>query len=684
MLASYRNILLLRPNLMVKGPWIRQEAVFALAVIAVLMLLFVPIPALALDVLIIINVSVALLILLLTFYAARPLDFSTFPTVLLLATLFRLGLNVSATRLILADGNAGQVISSVGSHLVAGNYVIGLVVFFILVVVQFVVVTNGAQRVAEVAARFTLDSLPGKQMSIDADLNMGIITEQQAQERRQLVEKEANFYGAMDGATKFVKGDAVAGIIIILINIIGGLAIGVAQHGMPWQQALHVYTLQTVGDGIVTQVPSLIIAVATGIIITRAATHGNLADQLIQQVCTHPVTLLIVGGVIALAMLLPGLPVFVLLAVAAVFFLLAYVSQRHKVRLAETSAAPETEAVTGQSALQLWVADTQQPMLQQLAQDFSRFRDNFQQSSGLLIPELQLSRHAKLSENQYQLCIHHVVMAHGQWYGDRHLVIDPQQQLQFADAIAATEPAFGLAAWWVTPAQADQASRQGYTRVDPQSLLLTHVTELVKGQSHEFVSRRFIDQLLDEQRQHNEQLVADVVPALLAVADIQSIVVQLVQERCPLHNMQLLLEVLADKARQHKDPVQLVEWVRLRLRNQLVEPLLDSQNTLHLASLAPALERQLMSAQLSANPGQALAITASDLEDVSHQLAGFVEKAMALKVEPVLLVNSAIRRGLWLSLHRILPQLHVLSVQEIPPHIRLNSMVLVQAKKQAA
>jgi flagellar biosynthesis protein FlhA len=572
----------------------------------------------------------------------------------------------------------------VGSHLVAGNYVIGLVVFFILVVVQFVVVTNGAQRVAEVAARFTLDSLPGKQMSIDADLNMGIINEHQAQERRQLVEKEANFYGAMDGATKFVKGDAVAGIIIILINIIGGLAIGVAQHGMPWQQALHVYTLQTVGDGIVTQVPSLIIAVATGIIITRAATHGNLADQLIQQVCTHPVTLLIVAGVISLAIFLPGLPVISLMAVAAAFFLLAYMSQRHKKQVQSQSVPPEQLPASSTSELQLWLPDVTAAAVVTAAENFQRFKQNFQRKSGLLLPELQLVSQSHLQAHQYQICIHHVVMASGQLYPDRHLVIDPQQQLQLPDAIAATEPAFGLSAWWLTAAQAEQANRQGFTRVDHPSLLLTHLTELVRGQAHEFVSRHFVDQLLEEQRQHNEQLVADVVPVLLAVADVQSILVQLVQERCPLHNFQLMLEVLADKARQQKEPAQLLEWVRLRLRNQLVEPLLDDKNTLHLASLAPALERQLMSAQLSASHGQALAIAASELEDLSHQLAGFVEKAMALKVEPVLLVNSAIRRGLWLSLHRMLPQLHVLSVQEIPSHIRLNSLLLIQLKKQAA
>lgn len=668
---------------------LRGDVFFAVGVIAILMLLFVPIPATVLDVLIILNISFALLILLLTFYSERPLDFSTLPSVLLLATLFRLGLNIASTRLILTDGNAGKVISAVGSYVVAGNYVIGLVIFFILVVVQFLVVTNGAQRVAEVTARFTLDSMPGKQMSIDADLNMGIIDEKQAQERRAYIEKEANFYGAMDGATKFVKGDAIASIIIILINIIGGLAIGVAQAGLPWQQALHIYTLQTVGDGIVTQIPSLIIAVGTGIIITRAATQGNLADQLFGQIVTHPFTLTLVAVVISSAAFLPGLPSLTLILVGITFALFGYFAHKKKqLKLIEKTFREfenTKKTSTQESLLQVAFSSPIWPQIlaeeTEIQRQFSRFKSEFESKYGLFLPELLLKAESVLKADEYSIRLSNIEFASGVLHPDKMMVIDPQNKLDKKMGLAAVEPAYGLNALWVDADKAKDIKQGGMTVVEPISVLMTHITEFVKSHSAEFVTRQFVDQLVAEQREINEVLVSEVIPTQLAIADVQQIFTHLVQEKVCLHNANHIFEVLADKARHEKDVQLLTEFVRQRLRNQLTSLLLDNDRTLNIISIAPLLERALLNGAANVIT-KGLQISPTDLDSLVKQAVLFVEKAISLGAEPVLLVNPTIRRPLWQLLNRTVPLLHVISVNEVPHHIKLNSLGVIQAYNQ--
>lgn len=659
------------------------EAVFALGVIAILMLLFVPVSKLLLDVLIILNISLALLVLLLTFYSNRPLDFSTFPSVLLLATLFRLGLNISSTRLILADGDAGKMISSVGSYVVAGNYIIGMVIFFILVVVQFVVVTNGAQRVAEVAARFTLDSMPGKQMSIDADLNMGIINEKEAQSRRTYIEKEANFYGAMDGATKFVKGDAIAGIIIILINIIGGLAIGVAQAGLSWQEALQLYTLLTVGDGIVTQIPSLIIAVGTGIIITRAATQGNLADQLFTQVVTHPFTLVLVALVLISATFIPGLPSFSLVLVSMLFALVGYVAYRRKKSHEETPSEKDDieDDSQGSDLLRLVLKPE---LSQELRQDkdiiyaqFNEFKTSFESKYGLILPKLQIAEDHELLENEYSIRVFGVELASGQLYPNSQMVIDPSRRLDTSIGIKATEPAYGLPALWVGAEDAKASIKQGMTVVDSNTVLSTHLNEFVKRHADEFVTREVVDQIIKEQKERNEVLVTEVLPAQLSIPDLHQILTNLIQEKVAIHNANHIFEVLADKARNDKDIDVLTEWVRNKLRNQIVNLLTDKTRTLNIISIAPNVERNLL-AGAPAQTGQALRMSPVELENLVKQLSGFTEKAISMQVEPVLLVSPTIRRAIWKSLNRTLPLLHVISTNEVPSHIKLNSLGVVQ------
>ncbi|MCV2885324.1 flagellar biosynthesis protein FlhA [Aestuariibacter sp. AA17] len=658
------------------------EAFFALGVVAILMLLFVPVSKWLLDILIILNVSLALLVLLLTFYSERPLDFSTFPSVLLLATLFRLGLNISSTRLILDNGDAGKVIMAVGDYVVAGNYVIGLVIFFILVVVQFVVVTNGAQRVAEVAARFTLDSMPGKQMSIDADLNMGIIDEKEAQHRRAMIEKEANFYGAMDGATKFVKGDAIAGIVIILINIIGGLSIGVAQGGLSWQQALHLYTLLTVGDGIVTQIPSLIIAVGTGIIITRAATQGNLADQLFTQVVTHPFTLALVAVLLAAAAMAPGLPGFSLLFVSAVFAVFGFVAYRKHNAVKEDIDEVETQDEPSGNGLSLTIAmhetlfDDSKEIQSEVKSRYETFKQQYENKYGLLLPDIDFHKDDGVDENTYSIHIRNIEYASGAIYPTSILAIDPADKLSGVDGIRTKEPAYGLNAVWLKSELGESAKQQGLTIVQPDTILLTHITEFIKQHAQEFVSRSFVDQVLEEQRDQNETLVAEVVPTQLAIADVHQIFVNLIQEKVPLHNAGLMFEVLADKARTEKNVEILTEFVRQRLKVQLTNPLADKAKTLHIISLNPNFERKLMSAANNQD-GQALLVSPQDLDHLIKQITVFAEKAIGLNVEPILLVNPMIRRSVWRTITRSLPMVHVLSTAEIPNHIQIDSLGVV-------
>lgn len=671
---------------------LKSDTVFAVCVISILMLLFIPVPAFILDILIVINISLALLVLLQTFYSERPLDFSAFPSVLLLATLFRLGLNISSTRLILADGNAGQVITSVGNYVVAGNYVIGLVVFFILVVVQFVVVTNGAQRVAEVAARFILDSMPGKQMSIDADLNMGIIDETQAQKRREFIEREANFYGAMDGATKFVKGDAIAGIIIILINIFGGLAIGVAQAGLPWREALHIYTLQTVGDGLVTQIPSLIIAVGTGIIITRAATQGNLSEQLATQFTMHPFTLYLVAMAIGLAAFLPGLPSITLILVALAFAAAGYFAAQKQLVKSNTDDAEEqildeqnTVMDIGFSSA-LW-AEIDDEMKDELNSQFDRFKQSFEQKYGLILPTHKLSELTELSGSEYSIRIHNIELSSGALYPSHTMVIDAEEKIDATEGVKGVEPAYGLNAVWLLPDLAERYKKNGMTTVEPITVLVTHFTEFVKQHAVEFVTRDFVDQIIIEQRKNNENLVNEVIPEQLANADLQHIIANLIQERVAIHNASQIFEVLADKARTDKNIYSLTESVRKRMRNQIASLLLDEKRTLNIISLAPLLERSLLSGaneQQEQGLDKMLSIAPSLLEHLITQLSPLIERSIATKIEPVLLVNPFIRRAMWLTLNRMLPQLHVLSVDEVPTHAKLNSLGLIQANTSQA
>lgn len=656
-----------------------------LAVLGVLLVLFVPIPRALLDVLILANFSFALLLLLLTFYVARPAGFSTFPSLLLVATLFRLSLNVAATRLILADGDAGRVIGAVGSYVVGGNAVVGLVVFAILVVVQFVVVTNGAQRVSEVAARFTLDSMPGQQMSIDADLNMGFIDQAEAQNRRRNLEKEAAFYGAMDGASKFVKGDAIAGILCLLINILGGLVIGVLQRHLPWSQALQTYTLLTIGDGIVTQVPALVIAVGTGIIVTRSAADGNLGVQALRQITSFPKTMFLVGAALTALAGLPGLPALPALVLAAGAWAAAW--GVHRARPVEAPAVPpsgnESDDHLGLppvDAVQVLVGAHWTVALAEhggLFEDrIAALRRDYAEELGLVLPPIRFRAGQRLAPDAYEIHVDGALAARGEARAAQLLAIHPAGDVRSIAGEVTRDPTYGLPALWIAPELREQAAAAHYTLVDGATVFMTHLSEVLRREAASLLTRAQTDQLLARVRQAHPAMVEELVPVVLSVGDVQKVLQNLLREKVSVRHTEAILETLADVGRATKDIGVLTEAVRQRLRHAICQSLAGASGALHVLTLDPAIESRLLH-NLQASQGNGSAgpflLEPKLLEPFLLHLMQQAEKMMKNNLLPVLLCAPELRRHLRSVSERALPHLRVLSLAEIPHVIELKS-----------
>ncbi|HEX6265413.1 MAG TPA: flagellar biosynthesis protein FlhA, partial [Burkholderiales bacterium] len=639
--------------------------------------------------LLIANLAFALLVLLVTFYTAKPVEFSTFPSLLLIATLFRLGLNVAATRLILSEAYAGDVIAAIGSHVVAGNYVVGFIVFLILIVVQYVVVTNGAQRVAEVAARFTLDSMPGKQMSIDADLNMGLIDQEQARERRRTIEREANFYGAMDGASRFVKGDAIAGIIIILINVIGGLAIGIAQRGMSWGEALQTYTLLTVGDGIVTQVPALVIATGTGIIVTRAATDARLGEEVAKQVFAHPrALLLVVLALLALAFL-PGMPLAAILGLAAVTGAIYFAARQGETRAAaeEKAKAGAGEADSGDlygmlgvEPIELAVGQSLVPLVGTggaFTERVVAFRKQFALDMGAVFPRVRIKDDKRLGPNRYELRIFGSKVADGDVVADRSLAINPGGARAPLEGVEAKDPTYGLASYWILDEQKSRAREAGYTVVDPVTVLVTHFSELIKQHAPNLLTRAEAERLIGRVREQQPTLVQDLVPKALSLGEVQKVLQNLLREKVPIRNMEAILEVLADHGGKVKEADQLTELVRERLGGAICQGLANVSGELYVLTFDPAVEQQMMASIRAVDERAALAIEPRFAEQVLRRLTAEAERMLSSELMPVILCAPGLRRHVRRFTERLLPQLSVLSLSEVPGNVSLKAFGMV-------
>lgn len=665
-------------------------------VVGVLIILFVPVPPPVLDFLLVINISLALLVLLVTFFTESPLNFSTFPTLLLIATMFRLALNVSATRLILDGADAGRVISAIGSFVIRGNYVVGIVVFLILVVVQYVVVTNGAQRVAEVAARFTLDSMPGKQMSIDADMNMGLIDEHEARRRRAMIEKEANFYGAMDGATKFVKGDAIAGIIIILINIVGGLAIGIAQMGMPWTEAVQRFTLLTVGDGIVTQIPSLVIAVATGIIITRAAADARLGEEIPRQMLSSPRALLVVAAVLLVILFLPDFPRFPVLLVLAGVVALAWYAMRASRSSEDEKDAPadvDTGSTAGaqdemQQAMRLEPIEIRMGAAVHelllgpagdLAERIVHLRKQVASDLGFVLPKVQTSLRPELDTHAYEVLVQGNRIGQGNLRPQQVLAINPGGVRQKLEGVDTRDPAYGLPALWIEPDQRTMARTAGYTLVEPDTVLITHLNELVKQQAPELLTRMETERLVRRLREGSGPLVDELVPNILTFSDIQKTLQLLLREQVSIRNLEAILEVLVDAGRSVKAPEELAERVRERLGSSICQKFSDARGELNVLTLAPEIERSLLGTQRSAEGRGPLFSDMGQLDAFIKHLSRQAEAMMGLNLMPVLLCPSPLRRPLRSLIQRSLPHVAIVGLNEVPATTMVRSFAAVGA-----
>ncbi len=664
----------------------QTDLILILSVIGILGVLFTPIPSGLLDFLLVANFSFALLILLLTFYVEKPLEFSTFPSLLLIATLFRLSLNIGATRLILNDADAGQVINAIGTHVVSGNYVIGMIVFLVLIVVQYVVVTNGAQRVAEVAARFTLDSMPGKQMSIDADMNIGIIDEKEAQKRRKEIEKEGNFYGAMDGASKFVKGDAIAGIIIVLIDILGGLTIGIAQKGMGWGEALQTYTLLTVGDGIVTQIPALVISTGTGIIVTRAGSDEYLSKEISSQLTSYPKTLFLISMGLFAFLFMPGIPSFPVIVVLMIFGIISYYAFRNwgnnndEIEQLTTEQSEDVYELLSVDPIELKIGKGLVALVEDEKSTFMEkiisFRKQYAKDMGFVLPKVRIKDNKKLELNAYQIFVNDVLVDKGEIFLDKYLAINSGNVRKKIEGNTIKDPTYGLESVWLESDNLDQAKDSGYTLVDPSTVLITHVSETLKKYIAELVTRSETEVLVNRVREKEPGLIDELVPNILTLSDIQKVIQNLIRENVSIINLSAILEVLVDEGKSNKDIDILTEKVRQKLSPKICQSI-SNDGEMYVLTLEPAIENKLAQSFINAN--NTLILEPKYAEQLLIKLSSYVDKMNHSNIKPVLVTAPELRRHIYDFTNKIIPQLSVLSISEISNVVSIKSFGVISA-----
>ncbi len=654
-------------------------------VILVLAMMVLPMPTLVLDLLFTFNIAMSLIVLLAALFALKPLDFSVFPTVLLVTTLLRLSLNVASTRVVLLNGHtgtgsAGHVIESFGNFVVGGNYAVGVVVFVILVVINFVVITKGAGRIAEVSARFTLDAMPGKQMAIDADLNAGLVGEDEARRRRTEIAQEADFYGSMDGASKFVRGDAIAGIIITLLNIVGGLAVGVFQHGLDFGTAAQTYTLLTIGDGLVAQIPSLVISTAAGIVVSRVATDENLSQQLNTQLFFKPQALYITGAVLALLGIIPGMPHLAFLGIAAALAAGGYFVEQF---LATPPPAVEVEAppvpeqievgwsdVSAVDVLGLEVGYRLIPLVDK-AQDgdllkrIRGIRKKVAQETGFLVPAVHIRDNLELKPNGYRIALKGVEIGAGEVFVGQLLAINPGRALGALAGTPTRDPAFGLPATWIDAANREQAIGLGYTVVDAGTVIATHLSSVINAHSAELLGREEVQSLLDHFAKEAPKLVEDLVPKTLPLGTLQKVLANLLSEGVHVRDLRTILETLADHAVRTTDADELTAVVRVALSRAIVQAIQPGSGELQVIALDPALELVLMQAA-AAKGAEGAGLEPKLAENLLAQTARVVQEQDNLGVASVLMVPAPLRALLSRFLRRSAPQLKVLSHAEIP------------------
>jgi len=678
-----------------------SDATLGLFVVGVLVVLIIPLPAAILDILLTINISLAILCMLITLSTHEPLELSTFPSLLLFMTLFRLSLNVASTRLILSKASAGSVIQAFGDFVVSGNYVVGMVIFLILVIIQFVVITKGSNRISEVAARFTLDAMPGKQMAIDADLNTGLITTEDAQERRDSISKEAEFYGAMDGASKFVRGDAIAGLIITAVNLMGGVVVGLL-NGLEVSEALKKFALLTVGDGLVSQIPALVIATSAGIIVTKASSDDRLSNEMTLQVITKPRAIAMAAWVILGFALMPGLPSTPFLIISALLGAF-YIAVRGNAVNEETESSDEetdqeNEKVKETTSLEnilhvdrisieigyrlIYLVDPDKDG--RLLDHISMIRRRFAAELGIIIPPIRVKDNIQLEPNGYK------IMIGGQDVGSGVLMVGQFLAMNAGNAegdlkgIDTTEPTFGLPAKWIDETQKADAEMMGFTVIDTISVLVTHLTEIIRNNAFDLLSRDDVRDLIDNLKEDHPALVEDLIPNILTLGDVQHVLQDLLKERVSVRNLPLILETLADHGSRSKDTNILTEAVRKRLARSIVDPFLQQGKVLYAITLDPSVETALESSQRGDTGGGASIVSPQFLQKILEGVAGLYQDGLRTGKEPVLIVKAPLRRLIADLVMTSIPRLGVLAFTEITDASRIEALGIVKPSEDTA
>lgn len=667
-----------------------------LFVIVIMVMIIVPLPGWLLSILILINISLSLIVILVAMNITEPLQFSVLPSLLLVITLFRLGLNVSTTRSILAEADAGSVVETFGSFVIGGNPLVGFVIFAILVIIQFLVITKGSERVSEVGARFTLDAMPGKQMSIDADLNAGLINEHQARERRSKIEREADFYGAMDGASKFIKGDAIAGIIIVLINIIFGIIIGMMQMGMSIGESLSTYMQLTVGDGIVTQLPALLISTATGIIVTRAVSEGNLSRDVSTQLLQYPKLLYIAGGTI-FVLGFTTIDFWLTASISAILLISGYVLDRpteeplvDQGELEDEDAARQIESTEnvvdlismdpiefefGYSLIPLVDSSQGGDLMDRIVM----IRRQLAIELGVVIPVVRIRDNIQLPPNAYQLKIKGNEVASGELMLDHYLAMTPGMEDDEIDGIATTEPAFGLPAKWISEGVKDEAELSGYTVVDPPSIVSTHITEVIKKHAHLLLGRQETKQLIDHLKESYPILVEEVSPEPLSVGDVQKVLAKLLREQVSIRNLPVIFETLADFGKMTNDPELLAEYARQSLASQITKQYANDLNSLRVITVAGEVEQMIADHVQQTEHGNYLALDPESQQKIISSVTERIEQASLQSENPIILCSPTIRMYMKQLLDRFFPDVIVLSYNELEPDLDVQSIGVVKA-----
>jgi flagellar biosynthesis protein FlhA len=672
----------------------KSDLLVALSVVFVILIMIIPLNSFFMDIFLTISISLSLLILFISMYISKPLDFSVFPSVLLIVTLFRLSLNIATTRLILVHGDegahaAGQIIKGFGNFIIGGNYVVGAVVFLILMIINFVVITKGAGRVAEVAARFTLDAMPGKQMSIDADLNAGLIDDAGAKYRRERVEHEADFYGAMDGASKFVRGDAIAGIIIIFVNIIGGLIIGVVQKNMGVTDALTVYALLTIGDGLVSQIPALLTSTAAGIIVTRAASESNLGTDVVAQLFTNSKAMILASIVILAIGMVPGIPLTPFFILSSVIFGGSYFINKAG-RAEEIVKLPDiphedkekAELIQPLEILEVEIGYGLIPIVDaeqsgELLDKIRAIRKQMAVELGVVVPPMKLRDNLQLKAGEYLILLKGIEMGRGDMMAGYILAMGPEETRSALEGIPTKEPVFNLDAYWIKEKDRDRCVAEGFTVVDHATVIATHLTEVVRNNAHEFITRQETQKLVDTIASTHQKVIEELAQAQVNMGVIQKVLQSLLREQVSVRDLVTILEAIADASGNVRDPEVITEYVRQRMARSILKPYL-SDGVLNIMILEKSLEEKLISSLQTSDQGTFLALDLQFSQQMIEKIGDEAKRAMLQNLQPILLVHPVLRGRLRKFLERYIKGVAVISHNEIPPQIKIQSFGVIR------